>query len=100
MRKPRDYDLELQTLTERARTLKARKVRQLGELVIATDPDALGLEILAGVLIAAAESKDSAAKEGWKRRGAAYFRRAAVESEQAPGDAHGASPDAGGDQQA
>ena len=100
MRKPRDYDLELQALTERARTLKARKVRQLGELVIAAGADAISLETLAGVLLDAVESKDPTAKEGWKRRGAAFFRRAAVEPEQAAGDARGAPPDTSGDQPA
>ena len=84
MRKPRDYDLELQTLTERARTLKARKVRQLGELVIATGADSVGLETLAGMLIAAMESKDLAAKEGWKRRGGRRRGQRAFERDQTP----------------
>ncbi len=100
MRKPRDYDLELQALTERARTLKARKVRQLGELVIATGADAISLDTLAGVLLDVVESKDPTAKEGWKRRGAAFFRRRTVERKQAAVDAHSAPPDAGGDQPA
>jgi DNA-binding protein H-NS len=36
MRKPRDFDAELKALEDKARGLKTRKVRQLGELVIAT----------------------------------------------------------------
>ena len=34
MRKPRDFDAELKSLKDKARDLKARKVQQLGELVI------------------------------------------------------------------
>jgi hypothetical protein len=33
MRKPRDFDAELKSLEDKARELKTRKVRQLGELV-------------------------------------------------------------------
>jgi hypothetical protein len=36
MRKPRDFDGELKALEDKARALKTRKVRQLGELVIST----------------------------------------------------------------
>ena len=41
MRKPRDFDAELKSLEDKARDLKARKVQQLGELVISTGADAL-----------------------------------------------------------
>lgn len=77
MRKPRDYDAELKALDERAKQLRERRLGQFGELVIATGADALDVETLAGALLAAAESKDSAAKEGWKRRGVAFFQRPA-----------------------
>ncbi len=50
MRKVRDYDAELKALGDKARTIKARKVQQLGELVMATGADALDLEVLAGIL--------------------------------------------------
>ncbi|OYW84081.1 MAG: conjugal transfer protein TraD, partial [Sphingobium sp. 32-64-5] len=40
MRKPRDFDSELQALSEKAKQLKDRKVHQLGELVTATAADA------------------------------------------------------------
>ncbi len=50
MRKPRDFDSELQALTEKAKQLKGRKVLQLGELVIATGADALDPETLTGAL--------------------------------------------------
>ena len=77
MRKPRDYDAELKALDERARELRTRKLGQLGELVIATGADTLDAETLAGALLAAAELKDQAAKEAWRRRGAAFFQRPA-----------------------
>ena len=73
MRKPRDFDQELKALTDKARTLKDRKLRQLGELVTATGADALDVEMLAGALLSAADSKDAAAREGWRRRGASFF---------------------------
>jgi len=73
MRKPRDYDAELKALDERARELRSRRLGQFGELVIATGADALDVETLAGALLAAVESKDQAAKEAWRRRGAAFF---------------------------
>jgi hypothetical protein len=75
MRKPRDYEAELKALDDKARLLKERKVRQLGELVIATDADALDADLLAGILLGAVETKDPAVTEGWRRRGAAWFLR-------------------------
>ena len=72
MRKPRDIDSELKALADKARQLKERRVRQLGELVITTGADALDPDELAGVLLDAAGS-DAARKEGWRRRGAAFF---------------------------
>ena len=74
MRKPRDYDSELKALTDKAKALKSRKVLQLGELVIATGADALKPETLAGALLVIAENKDSAKREAWRNRGAAFFR--------------------------
>ncbi|ASR53161.1 conjugal transfer protein TraD [Blastomonas fulva] len=76
MRKPRDYDAELQALNDKAKQLKTRKQTQLGELVIATGADALGTEILAGVLLAAIGTDDAARKEAWRKRGAAFFQGA------------------------
>jgi hypothetical protein len=77
MRKPRDYDAELKALDDKARELKDRKVRQLGELVIATGADALPAEELAGALLNATAADDHATKEAWRKRGAAFFRRPA-----------------------
>lgn len=73
MRKPRDFDAELQALTDKAKALKTRKQGQLGELVIACGADALSIEQLAGALIDAARS-DPAQKEAWRKSGAAFFR--------------------------
>ncbi|WP_205665600.1 conjugal transfer protein TraD [Georhizobium profundi] len=73
MRKPRDYDAELKALEDKAKELKARKVQQLGELVIATGADAFTPEELAGALIVIAETKDTARREAWSKRGSAFF---------------------------
>lgn len=76
MRKPRDYDSELKALDEKAKRLRERKVQQLGELVVACGADTLSVEHLAGALLGLAEAKDAATKEGWRKRGAAFFQRA------------------------
>jgi hypothetical protein len=77
MRKPRDYDSELKALGDKAKQLRARKVQQLGELVIASGADALTVEQLAGAMLAAVDAKDTATKEAWRKRGAAFFQGAA-----------------------
>lgn len=75
-RKPRDIDAELKALQDKAKTLKAKRLVQFGELVVATGADAFDAETLAGVLMEAIErAKHSDAKEGWRRRGAAFFQR-------------------------
>jgi DNA-binding protein H-NS len=74
MRKPRDFDAELKALDDKARELKDRKVRQLGELVIATGADALPVEELAGALLLTAEGKGPA-REECRKRGEGFFRR-------------------------
>ncbi|WP_338424854.1 conjugal transfer protein TraD [Sphingopyxis kveilinensis] len=73
MRKPRDFDAELQALTDKAKVLKTKKQGQLGELVIATGADALAIEQLAGALLEVV-SADAARKEAWRKSGAAFFR--------------------------
>jgi hypothetical protein len=73
MRKPKDFDSELKALDERARQLKARKLYQLGELVVATGADALPLDTLAGALLSAVDTEAASQQEGWRRRGAAFF---------------------------
>jgi hypothetical protein len=80
MRKPRDYDSELKALGDKTKQLRTRKVHQLGELVIATGADALPVEQLAGAMLAAVGAKDTATKEAWRKRGAAFFQGAARKS--------------------
>ena len=75
MRKVRDYDAELKALGDKAKTIKARKVEQLGLLVSATGADALDAETLAGVLLDAVAAKDAGTKEAWRAKGAAFFQR-------------------------
>ncbi|MFC0220489.1 conjugal transfer protein TraD [Pseudochelatococcus lubricantis] len=104
MRKPRDYDEELKALEDKARELKARKVQQLGELVIATGADALTADELAGALVVLAETTDAGKREAWAKRGAAFFRsksrRSAPASDRdaggAPTQPGGAQPASGG----
>lgn len=74
MRKLRDYDSELKALDKKAKQLKERQVRQLGELVIATGANALDIEVLAGALLDAAGRKDLTIREEWRTRGGAFFR--------------------------
>lgn len=75
MRRPRDLDAELQALEQKAKALKERKARQLGELVTATGADALDVEVLAGALLTMMDSVDPARKERWRNRGQAFFQR-------------------------
>jgi hypothetical protein len=103
MRKPRDFDAELKALEDKARAVKTRKVRQLGELVIATGADTLTANELAGALIVLAENKEAGKREAWARRGTAFFqgrsRRSAPATDRdtdgAPGQPGGAQPAAG-----
>lgn len=76
MRKPRDFDSELKALGERARDLKAKRIRQLGELVVATGADALDAETLVGLLLGAVGDDDKPTKEAWRAKGAAFFQAA------------------------
>lgn len=93
MRKPRDFDAELQALTDKARALKTKKQGQLGELVIATGADALSIEQLAGALMDAVGA-DAARKEAWRKSGASFFRGDGARARKdARRDASGASPD-------
>ncbi len=84
MRKPRDFDTELKALSDKARSLKDRKVRQLGELVIATGADALDIETLAGALLAMADTTEAARKDSWRKRGAGFFHRQRAERGRPP----------------
>lgn len=73
MRKQRDFDSELKALADKAKALKDRRVRQLGELVMATGADALDADLMAGALLDAVAMKDATTKEGWRTNGAAFF---------------------------
>jgi hypothetical protein len=101
MRKPRDYDTELKALEDKARSLKSRKVQQLGELVIATGADNLTADELAGALVAFAETKDAAKREAWAKRGAAFFQGRSRRTGSAPDrDTGSAQAQSGGAQPA
>ena len=98
MRKVRDYDAELKALGDKARSLKAKRVEQLGQLVTATGADALDAETLAGVLLDAIGSKDASAKEVWRVKGAAFFQRRGKKGGSAAAiDGSDASAEPGGD---
>ena len=76
MRKPRDFDAALKSLTDKAKTLKENKRRRLGDLIVATGADALDVETLAGGLLVMVKTADTAQKENWRKQGAAFFRKA------------------------
>lgn len=97
MRKPRDFDSELKALADKAKALKERRVRQLGELVTATGADTLDADILAGALLGAVAMKDTPTKEGWRKAGAAFFRGKGTKPAGGPaGQQDGILPLAGG----
>ena len=98
MRKPRDYDAELQALTDKAKALKTKKQGQLGELVMATGADVLSIEQLVGALLDAA-STDGSRKEAWRKSGAAFFRGDSAHARKGAGrDASGAPASGAGPQ--
>jgi hypothetical protein len=80
MRKPRDYDAELEALDQKAKVLQQRKISQLGELVIACGADMLSVDVLAGALLNAASSA-APEQEAWRKAGAAMFQRKARRAE-------------------
>ena len=90
MRKPRDFDAQLKALNEKAKQLRDRKIRQYGDLVIATGADALDIETLAGALVLITEQADAVRKESWRRKGEAFFRKQQIPTTQPPqNDAQG-----------
>lgn len=98
MRKPRDIDAELRALADKAKSLKARKISQLGELVAATGADNLDIEVLAGALIAAVEtSGDNEETNGWRQRGSAFFFRQGRTQGSASGGRRKVAPGVGSD---
>lgn len=99
MRKARDYDTELKALADKARALKARKVEQLGALVVATGADALDLEVIAGLLRhGVMEAKVNSVKESWRADGAMFLRgRGRKTGGAVGGDGSGAGQKRGGE---
>ena len=98
MRKPRDFDSELQALSEKAKQLKNRKVLQLGELVIATGADALDPETLTGALLGVVKAKDAKEREAWRVSGAAFFQRQSRAADRGnPANTQGDQADKGND---
>jgi hypothetical protein len=95
MKKPRDLDVELEALQRRAKALKERRVSQLGELVIAAGADRLEIETLAGALLAAVKA-DAAARDGWRRAGAAFFQGQARAADKDRVGDHSPAPRDGG----
>jgi Conjugal transfer protein TraD len=76
MRKVRDYDAELNALRDKAKAIKARKVEQLGALVVATGADTLDLEVIAGMLRQGVmEAKLESVRESWRADGATFLKR-------------------------
>lgn len=77
MKAPRDFQAELDALNAKAKHLKARRVEQLGQLVLTTGADALPLDVLAGILLSAVKELNagSAFKEDYAALGSAFFSR-------------------------
>ena len=94
MRKPKDFDSELKALNDRAQQLRARKVQQLGELVLATGADTLGFETLAGALLAA-RGAEPGAKGVWQAAGCAFFQSSRRAGAQAGETGSGGTPPSG-----
>ena len=98
-RKPRNYDAELQAIMDRKKKVMGEKTTHLGELVQVTGADAMSVEALAGVLLAAVEQakKQPEAIARWTERGQAFFQGGRKRgAKAAPGTAAGASDPAGG----
>ena len=98
MRRPRDFDAELKALTDKAAMLKARKVQQLGELVIATGADRLNIDELTGALVAIAATNEPHKREGWAKKGQTFFQgqsRPADRGSQANAGGHPTKQDGG-----
>lgn len=99
MRKPRDIDAELRALAEKAKSLKARRLVQLGELVVATGADRLDPDILAGALISASETRSAEALAEFGRKGAVFNESHGGGRRPRPGaasDGQGRAPNASG----
>ncbi|WP_366926573.1 conjugal transfer protein TraD [Sphingomonas sp. LM7] len=85
----------MKQLDAKAKQLRARKIQQLGDLVVAVGADTLTLEVLAGALLAAVDTKESSAKEAWRKRGASFFQRTSHGRSGAGGNSRGATESPG-----
>ena len=99
MRKVRDYDAELNALRDKAKAIKARKIEQLGALVVATGADALALEVIAGMLRhGVVEAQIDSVKESWRAEGTTFLKRRGRKGHgAADGDGSGAQAKRGGE---
>jgi len=96
-RKPRDIDTELKTLANRAKALKAKRIVQLGELIVATGADTLDPDVLAGLLLHGVfESKAEKAREGFRANGAAFFQGRGTRKAKDPAAQSGEKSETGG----
>jgi Conjugal transfer protein TraD len=87
MRKVRDYDRELSALAERASQLKAEKVHRLGELVVATGADQVGIEALVGgLLFITGGAERGTNREAWRSAGAEFFQNGSRKTSGGPRD--------------
>ena len=93
-RKPRDFDAELQALMDKAKKVKSQKTVQLGELVQVTGADALPIDALAGVLLAAVEQskKQPEAVARWTERGQSFFQQGGKRGRKAGSEAGADEP--------
>jgi len=95
MRKPRDFDAALRALTDKTNALKQNKRQQLGELIVATGAGTFDMETLAGALLAIVETSDNVQKEGWRKRGEAFFRTKGQPTSRKPGRNVSSAPASG-----
>lgn len=70
----KDLDAQLTALKKRKASLAAKRLQQLGQLVVATGGGNLKPEVIAGIMLAAISNPDEMRMEAWHRRGAAFFR--------------------------
>lgn len=74
MRRPRSIEEELAALARRVALLKARRVTQIGELVVAIGADSLDPDTFAGALLDAVSQSDASVRRDWKQAGEQFFR--------------------------
>lgn len=74
MRKIKDYEAKLAALNKLKASIIAKKVQQLGQLVIATGAGDLAPEVIAGIMVHAMSTSNPERQEVWREKGAAFFR--------------------------